>query len=1504
MSNALDQLASRLERNERNIKALSTPQLAHSSVEGGGAIDVNDGDGQTVMALGGQFDGTFVAATLVGPKPPTPTTPILEPAPGAIIVRWDGAFLDGAVAPMDFARVEVHASTTQGFDASSAATLRATIETARGNEAALILPAGVKHYVKLVARSLAGKAGDASGEAAETPATVGVEQSVIDAIDAKAQAAQAAATGAQTAADTAQAAADQAKADAATVSSEVDGIPAQIAAAKSEAIDTSATTAQAKADAAKQAAIDAAALTAQAKADTAKAEALTAAAVTAQQKADAAAATAQAAAISAAATDAQNKADLAKAAAINAAATDAQTKADAAKTAAISAAALTAQQKADLAQATALADSKAWASSRGTDLVTNGTGYLGNNTNFTGFDFDPLDAPIGATGSFDNKNLLIQGIVYTDEAISIDPKKSYKASISIKQKDANTTARSYLGVSFRDVDGNVFGWQNCQRVPGTDTTLAQPLKAGDTKVYLTSVAAWRGQDTAFTPYSQYLVFYDYTNSKGYKWPAYTFSRNVWANPTVANGTIASVNTADNTLTLVAPYSGPDKPAGLAIAEGVGGDLAGRYFASNVLATSTWTAYSGVFSGPQTTHTPGPTQFPYGTASVRLFGTYNYNRTDTTTPSRIGFAAWSLSDAAAAQATADATAGLTAGWTKTGTTQIDGGAIYADSVTAAQIAANAITASEIATDAVIAAKIQAGAVIAGKLATDSVLANNVKAGAITTTKLAVGDMSNMATINEVESGETIFDSIHTVVAGWSTRSVLTSTYQMFRPQLGPVPFATGDRIRVTFEAYADAAVTANVYLWLYGDANVGELIGPATITTTPQKFALELTVATATALKTSYIIGMMGVANRDVRLRNVRAHRMGAGELVVDGTIVASKIATDAITAAKVQANAIIAGKIATDAVLANNIKAGEVVAGKLAADAVLATNIAADAVLARNIKAGEITAAKMATGTITAASGVIGDIDAAKITVGKITAAQMATGTITAASGVIGSLDASKITTGTLDAGVVTVANLSAARIVSGTLDAARIATASLSADKLATGELSAGQRIIAGPTAGTHAEMTSSGFKVFAEDLVDLVPNEVVRMGASDTNDLFGVTDADGVMKASISETGFGSFSGLSVDGTDSDGDGTPDSGLVVYGTDFKDWMWNLPRGVVAAFTHDQKSQAGIVGRVSLGELSFTPVPGRRYRITVSGLQAASTVIDDRALLSLRATRDDSTPQVGSAVLESSVSPPFRTAGSVFTIPPMVFSQVFGPPIASNGASLATDWTPTGPLGLVRILLCLERYTGTGSISYNTQYGGTQFKPLRWEIEDVGPDCGDVYWWHDGGSGGTASSAGTKKTYTTTWTSTSSGTYKGDGTKRSDTSDVVQGYNSSNGDGKGLWVFPSMTTALAGSSISKVEVYAYANHWYYNSGGTALINVHGYSAAPASSPSMTTAVSSASWPKPGGRWVTLPSTFHAGFLNGTYKGFGVGPAGGTNLLYYGRFNGGAGAKIRITYTK
>lgn len=119
------------------------------------------------------------------------------------------------------------------------------------------------------------------------------------------------------------------------------------------------------------------------------------------------------------------------------------------------------------------------------------------------------------------------------------------------------------------------------------------------------------------------------------------------------------------------------------------------------------------------------------------------------------------------------------------------------------------------------------------------------------------------------------------------------------------------------------------------------------------------------------------------------------------------------------------------------------------------------------------------------------------------------------------------------------------------------------------------------------------------------------------------------------------------------------------------------------------------------------------------------------------------------------------------------------------------------------------------------------------------------------------------------------------------------------NGNLKSLWTFPSLTTILSGATVNKIEAYFYFEHWYYGSGGSARIVVHGNSGQPATYSDLGLAITSTNWPRGAGRWVTIPSSLYAGFKTGTYKGFGLEGDGSFNT--YGIANA---AKIRVKYTK
>jgi hypothetical protein len=147
-------LRKRLEAVERAAR------LSHASLEDT-ALQVYDGNGSLRGLIGVQGDGTTAVNIVNGPPPPQPSTPTVAPALGGIAVGWDGAFADGVAAPLDWSRVEVHASATDGFTPGPD-TLQATIETPQG--AICYVPVSGPVYVRLLARNTSGTASAATAQ--------------------------------------------------------------------------------------------------------------------------------------------------------------------------------------------------------------------------------------------------------------------------------------------------------------------------------------------------------------------------------------------------------------------------------------------------------------------------------------------------------------------------------------------------------------------------------------------------------------------------------------------------------------------------------------------------------------------------------------------------------------------------------------------------------------------------------------------------------------------------------------------------------------------------------------------------------------------------------------------------------------------------------------------------------------------------------------------------------------------------------------------------------------------------------------------------------------------------------------------------------------------------------------------------------------------------------------------------------------------------------------------
>jgi hypothetical protein len=261
--------------------------------------------------------------------------------------------------------------------------------------------------------------------------------------------------------------------------------------------------------------------------------------------------------------------------------------------------------------------SAAYIQSRGVNLVTNGSGLLANNYNFSTFVFDSANT-YGGRGSFQDS--VFNTVRQSDELIPIDPSRTYRLSLWANSVVHAVGSHEYFGVSCYDIDGLLMSPQYFMRFVGSETTLANPLNPGDTTITLTSAANWQGPAAAVG--SRQMSWYPYTNSFGYAYPNYTYTRKTTfvadGNYNV-NGLWATGGITGNVITLTAPWPATlgSLPAGTPVANGANGGTYKYIAAANVDVPNVWTQYTGQIGGIDTLAANGTNTFPPGAAYVRI-----------------------------------------------------------------------------------------------------------------------------------------------------------------------------------------------------------------------------------------------------------------------------------------------------------------------------------------------------------------------------------------------------------------------------------------------------------------------------------------------------------------------------------------------------------------------------------------------------------------------------------------------------------------------------------------------------------------------------------------------------------------------------------------------------------------------------------------------------------------------------------------------------------------------
>lgn len=276
--------------------------------------------------------------------------------------------------------------------------------------------------------------------------------------------------------------------------------------------------------------------------------------------------------------------------------------------------------------------------SKGTDLVVNGTGLLGNTYNMPGaFAFDGAQTPnLPGAFRFDGYG---GGTHISNELLPVDPNRVYRLTSYLRQASVpgdwsafNYGERhlQYMGLACFDADKNEISSSNYHRRPiaavDTLTTLAAPLRPGDTSMTLASATGWNNTNASAS--LRTLGIFEYKNSFGFKYPDYTrlTASALW--------NVGGIDTGTGVVTfnqpLPAHMANPDDPdgewpIGTKVANTASGALLYSFFGGMAVpAVDTWYRVTNFIGGRNEYGGGVWYNFPPGTAYVKILWLPNYS----------------------------------------------------------------------------------------------------------------------------------------------------------------------------------------------------------------------------------------------------------------------------------------------------------------------------------------------------------------------------------------------------------------------------------------------------------------------------------------------------------------------------------------------------------------------------------------------------------------------------------------------------------------------------------------------------------------------------------------------------------------------------------------------------------------------------------------------------------------------------------------------------------------
>lgn len=420
------------------------------------------------------------------------------------------------------------------------------------------------------------------------------------------------------------------------------------------------------------------------------------------------------------------------------------------------------------------------------------------------------------------------------------------------------------------------------------------------------------------------------------------------------------------------------------------------------------------------------------------------------------------------------------------------------------------------------------------------------------------------------------------------------------------------------------------------------------------------------------------------------------------------------------------------------------------------------------------------------------------------------------------------------------------------------------------TGELLAdtirlSTRIVAGDPSGDAAIMDSTGLHVVKA--VGGQPSEVVTLGTAG-RDFLSITGTDGLAKATI--TGDGEVTTQSLSVADR---------ITWKGTDLADTLAALPRGVVAHGTawpwgNDNRHVVSHVD--SLFELVVDVDAGRQYQA-----EMVTPWFSSKANAMLEVWLRYAPVNGGSQVehryrLVSENLRQIQTGRAVFQL-----------------------WTPPTS-GAYRLLFLAASAYGDSAVTLSVE---DKSLPQPYAlVRDLGTAVEPTLQINKSVSlGKTVPQAQPtpKRNYTKQYRSNWWKAYSNGSPDSAWPDNMPQG-RYANWNYHSLIGFPDMTGDLRGATITGMKVYAYAKHWYGQT-GVASIGVHGHRSAPGSfnSNGSWRWYEAGGWGRGEGRWVSIPWNLWNGFKDGTYRGISFEGVGNASYGYWSH-----DLVIEVSYTK